>query len=478
MKLTRFLQVTFVLCVIAAACVIPWGYIDWYDNVVINEMARGGITGKLNVWTVVSTGRPQLDSQTWAIYYLGGWFVERAYCLMGHWGPRILMLVAQVLASLLCVRYLRFKTGKTAWAWLLGLLYLTIPLIQVSVRSARVDALSLLFVWAALCLLQGGERRRGLWWTDALAGGLFAAAVFTWISAVMVAPLLLWEWIERQQAEGASVRKVVESLSATAAGAGLMAIVLLSPFLLEWQTTLANFQATLAYNTAESKGAFLGKKFILLAAGFPGFMLFGMVLLFTRRRFVVPAVGLMVCALVCMMTKVIATRFYYFLPYAMVGAGVGILLVKQIRLRQVLMAVVWVMTFASVVRTGIVRNGLDFLTRSSRDYAAVTRYLLEKVGREAAVYTDSFELYYVGRELDWRQFRVESQDENAVRAILEKCSWYVNGPCSLKTLPESLVLSCGFVRVGSFCTSDEITGRRANPQLGPFVLYRREGDAQ
>ena len=75
---------------------LPFGAVTWYDNVVINEIARGGITHKALDWSVVATGNAGADSQSWATYYIGGWLTECAYQLGGWMAPKALLLVIYV----------------------------------------------------------------------------------------------------------------------------------------------------------------------------------------------------------------------------------------------------------------------------------------------------------------------------------------------------------------------------------------------
>ena len=108
--------VLFVIALGAYIFTLPFSAVTWYDNVVINEMARGGITHKALDWSVVATGNAALDSQSWATYYIGGWLTEIAYQCCGWLGPKILLLIVYALTSGLIFFYVKRKSHTSLFA--------------------------------------------------------------------------------------------------------------------------------------------------------------------------------------------------------------------------------------------------------------------------------------------------------------------------------------------------------------------------
>ena len=113
----------------------------------------------------------------------------------------------------------------------------------------------------------------------------------------------------------------------------------------------------------------------------------------------------------CIRTNFYINRMIYFLPAAVVGGAVFYQECRTTVARKVVVGVLVLMAALSYGRTCVLRNLIDWHSKPCRDYAGLTRYMEREVGRDVRIYNSSFTLYYVGRDLGWRQFRATGMSE-------------------------------------------------------------------
>ena len=392
---------------ISSAIVLPYVRDHWQDEVQIIEIARGGIVDKAEPWSMLATGDPKIDSQSWAIYYVGGWLFERMYQCMGHLGPRILTMFAYFILSALFGVYLFKKTGDKLIASLLAVLLWSFPPLQLCARGVRADILSMLFCTGGMLVLQvkvSSLTKKCL--VFSLAGTLYALSILTWISAILLGPVVLWEMVEQLEFKRTPPKSWALPFLCCV-GAGIVTgVLLLLPFIFHFVQTVEVSKLVWQINTfyAEKEGRLLWKEFALCMLQPPGLYVLGFCLLASSRRFLILFFGFAACAVLCMMTKVYSTRIVYFLPYVLIGVGVGIQTIRRQGLRRLIMWIVGCMTLLAYGRTYICRNLTDYRVRHHRDYAALRPVIEQKLGRNISVYADTFQLYYLGRELNWKQY--------------------------------------------------------------------------
>lgn len=392
---------------ISSAIVLPYVRDHWQDEVQIIEIARGGIVDKAEDWSMVATGDPKIDSQAWAIYYLGGWMLEHAYQIGGHLGPRILTMFSFALLSLVFGLYLYRKTGDKLLSAMLAIIFWSFPPLQLSARGVRADILALLLVSLSLLVLQLPIRAKGRrLLVYSLAGSLYAASIFTWISSALLAPVVAWEMLDRQIGEKVPWRDWIASILMAGIAFCATVLLILSPFLSRWETTLEASRTIWAINTGMSSGTghWLWKEFARCMIQPPGLYILGISFLFLRRRFLLLGLGFIVFAIVCIATRVYPSRIVYFLPYALIGAALGVTSLRQGMVRNTFMAVVALMLVFAYGRTYICRNLTDYRVRHHMDYSALCPIVEQKLGRGLSVYANTYQLYFLGRELGWKQY--------------------------------------------------------------------------
>lgn len=469
------LAVLFGVAVLAYCATLPFGAVTWYDNVVINEMARGGITHKALDWSVDATGNAALDSQSWATYYIGGWLTEVAYQCCGWQGPKILLLIVYALTSGLVFFYVKRKSRSSLFASVMALFFFVFPRVAYGVKSGRVDMVALCFIFAALAVLvwRRGRPMRGL--ALALAGGLGACSVFTWMTAVIAFPALAWEVNDFVRNEYRDSRQRILGYLLVMGGFFVIAILLALPFLLDIQTTLAGLRANLAYNLQGASGNKVTQVIVYFKSlfGLPGFFALGAIAIFSRKRFWMLALGFVVFSIFTALTKAGTARMIYFIPSMVVALAV---LTGELKGRSrwfpVLFVAFAIVLALSYVRTVVLRTWEDVRFRESRNVAAVQAELEKAIGRNASVYTDTFQVYYIGRNLGWKQYRVGSVKGLDPMPYLAKCDWYVDGWCELEGVTEDQLKVTGFRFEKMVCSRGE--GDLPSAQkYGPYRLYRK-----
>lgn len=467
-----FLVVLFGVAVVAYCATLPFGAVTWYDNVVINEMARGGITHKSLDWSVVATGNAALDSQSWATYYIGGWLTEVAYQCCGWLGPKILLLIVYALTSGLVFFYVKRKSRSSLFASAMALFFFVFPRVAYGVKSGRVDMVALCFIFAALAVLvwRRGCPMRGL--TLLVAGGLGACSVFTWMTAVIAFPALAWEADDFVRNEYRDSRQRALGYLLAMCGFLVVTVLLALPFLLDIQTTLAGLRANLAYNLQGASGNKVTQVIVYFKSlfGLPGFFALGAIAIFSRKRFWMLALGFVVFSIFTALTKAGTARMIYFIPSMVIALAVLIAELKKCRM--------WVGTVFTMVlilsyfRTIGLRTWEDVRFRESRNVAAVQAELEKVIGRNASVYTDTFQVYYIGRNLGWKQYRVGSVKGLDPMPYLTKCDWYIDGWCELEGVTEDQLKAAGFQFEKMVCSRGE--GDLPSAQkYGPYRLYRK-----
>ena len=470
---------------ISSAIVLPYVRDHWQDEVQIIEIARGGIIDKVEDWSMVATGNPKIDSQAWAIYYLGGWMLEHAYQICGHLGPRILTMSSFALLSLVFGFYLYKKTGNKLLSAMLAIILWSFPPLQLSARGVRADILALMLVSLSLLVLQLSIRtrtRRLL--VYALAGSLYAASIFTWISSALLAPVVAWEMLDRLVGEKIPWRDWIAPILVAGVAFGATVLLVLSPFLSRWEATMEVSKAVWAINTGMSSGAgrWLWKEFARCMIQPPGLYVFGITFLFMRRRLQLLGLGFVVFAMVCIATRVYPSRIVYFLPYALIGTAIGVASVRQGRTRNVLMGVVALMLAFAYGRTYICRNLTDYRVRHHMDYAALRPVVEKKLGRELSVYADTYQFYFIGRDLGWRQYHYLVSWKLPPVELLDKVGVCITDAEFEKKEFLDLIASRGFKfdsRIEQPIPESDWLTRHIpplgghEPFLGPYNVYRK-----
>lgn len=434
---------------IALHCLtLSYSPLPWIDEVQIQEIAHGGVGEKTSSWNMTLVHDDgQLDEQAWAMYYLGGYLSEQMYTLFGRSGGRALNLLLLTISTSLLVFYCRKKTGQAFLSYLVGLLYFTFPPLLQSLRGGRVDVLALTCLISALALLQiDCKSRNKLYLYCALASGVAVLAVFSWATAILCAPIILWEVLDVFKEHKLTLKQQLLGLSMMVGSGLFTAGVVLMPFLCHYQVTIETFLYILSLNSSVSSGGPYVKETIGFLCAIPGVYLVGLLALFLKKRFLLLALSAATICFIAMMTHCYVFRFLYLLPYALIGIAVGGMNIQNRKLKVGYLFLLFVMGCISFGYSVLLRNGTEFFAKDVRNVQRVKEVIQTEIGCAVRIYCDTFQLYYIGRELNWSQYRLAG-DQTAIGKILEvlPINFYITEQEALSQETLDVLTKNGFV---------------------------------
>ena len=486
-----FLSLLVILCVglVMHLTTIDISPVHWMDEIQISEIAKGGI-GSKSIESSLCLLRTDggMDKQSWALYWLGGWFHGVAYGIFGHIGPRIFQMGWLVGLTLLVFLYAKRKTSDEKFSLFLAVAVFASPALCQSVRGGRVDAQSLFFGLLSLLIVAKSVElpTRMSQFAYVVAGASFSCAVFSWISALMLAPLVVNEMLISLQERRAKVHESVAALAFCGAGAVATALLLAMPFLLNFSETARTFGMIVSYNAPHDSVHFAWREFFVSFGTAPWFLMTGIIfMLCAARKNSAAVAGFVLFSGICIMTRVYIFRMLYFLPFAIVGFVALRSGIKRIRLCQGIRLLVGTMAIYSVVWSVVMRNASEMFARPSRNYEFFKSALGEKIGkgRGVSVYLDTFELGYVARELGWRANRLGTR--HPTKELLSRSDYVIIKEGGVSKQMLNTIQEAGFVEAfvidGQKCrklsTMENLLARhkRLLP-LGPYVVFSNEGN--
>ena len=304
---------------------------------------------------------------------------------------------------------------------LAALLFFSNPSITSSVLGGRFDILAIGLVFGALSMLQlklDTPRKQKV--VFAMVGFTCVMAVFSWITIVMTLPLVLWEMIEGIKERKDEHIAVWGMFASMVIGALVSLLILLSPFYVNLPRTLHIFLNVASVVTGNTEGVFNWRGFIRCLFVMPYILPFGIIVIFLCKRFWLLALAIMVFSYTCMRTRCYGARFYYYIPYAFVAIFILTGAAGK-RLKHVLVTLLFCMVVFSYGLSFVARDISEYFTKPYRDYGKVKQECEKEIGQNVALVNDSMELYFIGRELGWRQlnstFDISGVDERLLAAV-------------------------------------------------------------
>lgn len=390
---------------VAHVATIGYSPVHWMDEVIINEMGRGGVFHKQETWSMVWSPLPGANERPYGVFYLGGMLLEWGYQLFGHLGPRIVSLSSFLILSFLVTFYFWEKTGRRGLSYLMGLLCFTAPCLTQSSKGGRVDALSLLWIFSALCLLQIRSERKSMHTVIFAGVGIFTAlSIFTWLPGIMLAPLVFCEIVSFLKINQFKTRQIVGSFVTCGVTFMFTTGLVLMPFYPVIDSVLARTfsQVTAVQEDNEPWQWFEFGKAILEV---PCVFLLGFMALIVRfkKTWLLSIMAAIVC-LISIYSRVYVFRMIFLWPYAIVGLCLLIASFNNKRYSHAMLMLI-IMVMASFSRSVLLREGSEYFTKPFRDYEYLRKEMELEIGRDKTVYNYLDQTYYIGRELGWKQYR-------------------------------------------------------------------------
>jgi len=382
--------------------------LPWQDEVHILEMGRNvleGIDG--SAFAAQATGR-----NTIPFYFLGPLIQETFYRIIGFIGPRLSSMLGLMIATFFFYKWLYARSLSSRHSVLMAMFFLLNGLLTHSVRLVRVDSWAFACLYAALTILvlHPTEHRRTAFF---ICGLLCGVNLFIWPSSFLFLPFILSELLVIWASEHARFPRATQDCLFLGTGLALSSLCLLAISPCGIINTLSSY-----YSTANN-GVISGRATVvsvlsscIVAWGkeltrdpfFISAALVGIMLAVARRQF--SALVLMVLTFAAMIPSGLHTyRLVYLWPFLFCfasDAATYLATRKSTAFRYyattALAYAVWTFSVSYLVLS---------LLNPRTSHRQRTQELAHLVGTGSTntVYSLSFQTYYAGRELGWRQFR-------------------------------------------------------------------------
>lgn len=453
---------------------VPRAPADWLDSVQIAEIARPMLDGDSGAWGMnILPERTQCDGP-WAFYWLGSAAQDCAFRVLGPDAPRLVSLCFHVAAAALAWTLSGHLAAFATFAFL--------PLAQ-SVRYGRVDSIAIAFLLLALVLARSRLSVRSPRLASALSGSCAACALMSWFSVILALPLVPW-----------AVGRVREGrwrrLAWSAVGFLAALAVLMLPFFGHGRELYHNF--AVAYNSFSGEFApFTGKLvsfFGEVASLYGALACIAAILLAAqaaqavRRREwwdAMPFVFFAAFSAVCVFKRAYVFRSVYALPYIVVA--VAEFSVGGALRRRGLQWAAWGLCAAMFFLSSCYWPVRTLTAYNVRDTARLVRELEREVGRDVGIYCDTFQPYYAGRLLGWRQYRMWCGQRKGMEDILvrDDVRFYLGDGMRPDADKSAMLTALGFrfekvIMPGELLTWDA----RRLWRLGPYNLWGKSAENQ
>jgi len=360
--------------------------------------------------------------------YIGPLISELSFHLFGSpgLGPRIAALIGGLVAATMILILLRSRGVPRRFAWWLSLAFLLDPLFGLSQRIGRVDSWVIAICIASCVLLRNSRNSRAALFNPKImaAGGLAAIASFVWPSAIFLYPLIALELFQRSQFNeeiGKFWKNVLLNCAAFLLGGLIGVVLLLVPIWQNLNLFINQIEIVLIKNV-ESKSLFdrlqslfgfdqwlkLAKAFVkTLSLFLPVFALVAVV--YKRDRPLILA--LMTAIFLILATLIYEHRVLYLIPYLLLIVGGFFIRLSErssVAKKNSTTAVYSLSIIAgwAILISLIVRTALGFSVKEELDRSKIQHAVRTTIGQgNVKVYlANTYELYYAGRELGWRQY--------------------------------------------------------------------------
>ena len=448
----------------------------WQDEVMLLDWGRlvsGAADQSYSINWLPTLSRPQAS-----ISYLGNGLQELFYNLFGQGpvGPRVSSILGALAGSFFLLGWLLRKRCVGWISLVCALLFLWDPLFVEGYRGARVDSWAMAFVLACCWLLatakdSSGYRQKSLLFA---AGASLALSGFLWVSAVILVPLVAYEFLsDFGNKSEERMRSFLCQATWLAVGAAFAALILLLLMPGKFDVVLHDLRADSAGKTRWDFHGLLEP-----FTRSPFVPLLGILALFLGRKW-----GL-VAAFFAAVLGVLATGAYvhrdiYLLPYLLLAiACFGSLKWRGTNLVPAKLAVVGAFCIMLIWSGGLSLGARTIVAerqREARDPDALLRLMREAVGEgPRSVYLNSYELYYAGRDLGWRYFKAwphEEWDDPNLIALVGKMDVLIHRPDQARSPSAALMSSLGFSRKEVSTGAQKPTRSSSRLQANTFTEY-------
>lgn len=385
--------------------------LPWLDDVHLVEMGRNFIDGD-SVQASFLTERTGLFAKHF--YYLGSVIQESAYWLFGFPAPRVFAILAFLLASILCRYWLLHRGEDEKTARLFSLLFLVQPVVVQSSRT-RLDAWAFVFCFSILLLittaknLTGRARQFRFFGLGFLATG----SLFVWPTALVMFFVYLYEVLRLKKQVNMESRAFLRLVGLALCGGLLGLCFFLIPVVGHLMQSVLSLKSHVvaAVNVASVIPIPFSEKLYGVANCFlreflrdPLFMFFIVVGLIASFRDRYRMVCFSLAVGILLISGLYIFRLLYLMPFLLLFVLSG---VSWLRARcPKYTTVFFLMMLFYQILCGFVGPFIVSFALVGRSHQQLVQKLKAVVGgRGVNVYSQTFQTYYVGKDLGWNHAR-------------------------------------------------------------------------
>lgn len=389
----------------------------WQDEIQYIDYGRTLWPGSDQSYGINWSGK---DRPIQLLFYIGCLLQEAAYRLASgtNVGARLSALVGAVTATV-ALRSWLLAAGISPWiALAAGCGFLWDPRVVSGYRGARIDVWSMAFMFMAFWSVRQSRRARYPCLSLGLAGACIAVSGLTWVSAILLLPLLLYELYGSAflSATGSNhwlgqifPRKFLQSTLLVGASAVAAMLLLLLPFHGNVENMLGDLRGGVSGAMANEQNQLLTRvlevpRLFVISPWLPLVAIGGVAMLGPRAWFVPLIVA--ICGVI--VTRPYSHRAVYLVPYFIYGFAMAADRIHRSSAQRSFLRNPATWLTAGVLGWGIAVslvgrtiNALNDWHR--RDPALVERFIHSLPGGSSTrVLLGSWNLYYPIRSRNWR----------------------------------------------------------------------------
>ena len=449
--------------------------IHWQDEVQINEIGR----------KILHHGNPEWDMKAkmdssggdfgYSLWGAAVWLHEVAYLAIGHIGPRVVTEIFLLVAVLLFRSYAISATANRFYSELLSLLFFSFPLLHVG----RAEPYVFCALFLSLFLIR--KNCLGKDYSMIAAGSFSIFCLFTWPTAIVLMPIIGNELVNRLETNVYSCRRKVRDVILFSLGAILWAFLIMFPFLCDIKGMLLLISNSSSRSAKIGSGFFLDvflKHFLVL----PYHYILGVGCLFVCYRKWLLIIGGLLFLGMCTISRVYEFRLIYFLPYVLVGAIYAYTSISLPRYKRFLILITAIIAIIMFERGLVRRRVIDLLGSDLHDNSILELAFKGHIPEGAKVYSHTFNTYYVGRKLGWKQYQLDFQDNTLGAQYLADMEYFVVEERSMNETLKYLLEESGFIQyrrieyplihLGEFSRHFNMLGKLKI--WGPWLIYKNQ----
>ncbi|MEI8173432.1 MAG: hypothetical protein WCH07_08120 [Deltaproteobacteria bacterium] len=378
-------------------------------------------------------------------YYMGSVLQDVSYRVLGFRGPRIMAVTAFLISSMLCCLWLLKRGIEHKTAVFFSLVFLLHPLIMQSART-RLDAWTFIPCFAILSLITTAKALpdKNLPYRFFIIGILAASSLFVWPISFLFFFVYLYELLTIRKESPLIRLRLYSILIVLILGCVAGCFLFLTPVLGNLQEALQSFNS----HRSVAYAPLTGRENLMLLIHCalsclvreclrePLFMILaatGIFVFIKNRDF-----NLVICASLSFLTAFASDlyifRFLYLMPFLLLFAMYGFVALRN-RIPMIAYAFLCLMLSCQLLSSIIIPATVTAMLKG-RSHDRLTRKMESIVGRDKCVYSQTFQTYYVGRDLKWNNSRYFMEnlifDDKKHADLLDKVDYIVD---SINPLP-------------------------------------------